>query len=290
MIQKAPADSATRTPIHPAKRPSEDRCIVSGSSIEDEGIPDGAWSPGGASLSGIQEREPDVSCADLTVHASTNLPTLAHGFHLAQRTRLGTRRGTSAEAPFWLAARSQPRRGSRGAASVALNPTCRRRLGLCALPWRVAAHKTCAAPARNCLIYRTFWEWRDPDSNRGHHDFQGVVSGELTWRRNRCIRHYFARADGSAMPSVSLGWRGFGTPSAPRSPNGAIGRSVRSAVTVITGSGSTPTVRSGRSSSRTGLEALNDVIRICPHRARFGEAVSVNAAGAGSRTRRPHAV
>ena len=45
LIQKAPADSATRTPIHPAKRSSEDRCIVSGSSIEDEGIPDGAWSP-----------------------------------------------------------------------------------------------------------------------------------------------------------------------------------------------------------------------------------------------------
>jgi hypothetical protein len=32
LIQKAPADSATRTPIHPAKRSSEDRCIVSGSS------------------------------------------------------------------------------------------------------------------------------------------------------------------------------------------------------------------------------------------------------------------
>jgi hypothetical protein len=39
LIQKAPADSATRTPIHPAKRSSEDRCMVSGSSIEDEGIP-----------------------------------------------------------------------------------------------------------------------------------------------------------------------------------------------------------------------------------------------------------
>ena len=39
MIQKAPADSATRTPIHPAKRSSEDRCIVSGSSIDDEGTP-----------------------------------------------------------------------------------------------------------------------------------------------------------------------------------------------------------------------------------------------------------
>ena len=39
LTQKAPADSATRTPIHPAKRSSEDRCIVSGSSIDDEGTP-----------------------------------------------------------------------------------------------------------------------------------------------------------------------------------------------------------------------------------------------------------
>jgi hypothetical protein len=44
LIQKAPADSATRTPIHPAKRSSEDRCIASGSSIDDEGTPDGTWS------------------------------------------------------------------------------------------------------------------------------------------------------------------------------------------------------------------------------------------------------
>jgi hypothetical protein len=44
LIQKAPADSATRTPIHPAKRSSEDRCIVSGSSIEDERTRDSVWS------------------------------------------------------------------------------------------------------------------------------------------------------------------------------------------------------------------------------------------------------
>jgi hypothetical protein len=50
LIQKAPADSATRTPIHPAKRSSEDRCIVSGSSIDDEGTPDGAWSHRGDAL------------------------------------------------------------------------------------------------------------------------------------------------------------------------------------------------------------------------------------------------
>ena len=33
LIQSAPADSATRTPIHPAKRSSDDGCIVSGSSM-----------------------------------------------------------------------------------------------------------------------------------------------------------------------------------------------------------------------------------------------------------------
>jgi hypothetical protein len=33
LIHKAPADSATRTPIHPAKRSSDDGCIVSGSSM-----------------------------------------------------------------------------------------------------------------------------------------------------------------------------------------------------------------------------------------------------------------
>jgi hypothetical protein len=37
LIHKAPADSPTRTPIHPAKRWSEDGCIVSGSCIDDEG-------------------------------------------------------------------------------------------------------------------------------------------------------------------------------------------------------------------------------------------------------------
>ena len=39
MSHKAPADSATRTPIHPTKRSSEDGCIVSGNSIADEGTP-----------------------------------------------------------------------------------------------------------------------------------------------------------------------------------------------------------------------------------------------------------
>ena len=33
----APAESAKKTPIHPARRSSEDGCIVSGSSIDDEG-------------------------------------------------------------------------------------------------------------------------------------------------------------------------------------------------------------------------------------------------------------
>jgi hypothetical protein len=50
LIQKAPADSATRTPIHPAKRSSEDRCIVSGSSIDDEGTPTVRGRTGGDAL------------------------------------------------------------------------------------------------------------------------------------------------------------------------------------------------------------------------------------------------
>jgi hypothetical protein len=70
LIQNAPADSATRTPIHPAKRSSEDRCIVSGSSIDGEGIPDGAWPHRRREPSAdVQEREPAVCCADLTAGA-----------------------------------------------------------------------------------------------------------------------------------------------------------------------------------------------------------------------------
>jgi hypothetical protein len=50
LTQKAPADSATRTPIHPAKRSSEDRCIVSGNSIDDEGTPTVRGRTGGDAL------------------------------------------------------------------------------------------------------------------------------------------------------------------------------------------------------------------------------------------------
>jgi hypothetical protein len=50
LIQKAPTDSATRTPIHPAKRSSEDRCIVSGSSIDGEGSPAVRGRTGGDAL------------------------------------------------------------------------------------------------------------------------------------------------------------------------------------------------------------------------------------------------
>jgi hypothetical protein len=58
-------------------------------------------------------------------------------------------------------------------------PTCRRplglRLGLCARPWRVAAHLGRVASARNLPICRSLQRWRDPDSNRGHHDFQSCA-------------------------------------------------------------------------------------------------------------------
>ena len=50
------------------------------------------------------------------------------------------------------------------------------RLGLCALPWRVVAH-FCGPPLRQKYpICRYFLRWRDPDSNRGHHDFQQLLA------------------------------------------------------------------------------------------------------------------
>jgi hypothetical protein len=69
LIQKAPADSATRTPIHPTKRSSEDRCIVSGSSTTmrvPTAVPDRT---GGAIRQRTPRREPAVSRADLTAGA-----------------------------------------------------------------------------------------------------------------------------------------------------------------------------------------------------------------------------
>ena len=80
LIQKAPADSAIRTPIHPAKRSSEDRCIVSGSSIDDEGTPRRCvGAPAARASADIQEREPAVSCTDLTAGA------LGHAFLVGGR-------------------------------------------------------------------------------------------------------------------------------------------------------------------------------------------------------------
>jgi hypothetical protein len=71
LIQKAPADSAIRTPIHPAKRSSEDRCIVSGSSIDDERTPTVRGRTGDASLSG---------------HPRARAGRLLHGPHAAIAT------------------------------------------------------------------------------------------------------------------------------------------------------------------------------------------------------------
>src|SRR3954447_15219415 len=37
---------------------------------------------------------------------------------------------------------------------------------------------------KKALITRAFAEWRDPDSNRGHHDFQSCGRGPLTGRKS----------------------------------------------------------------------------------------------------------
>jgi hypothetical protein len=51
------------------------------------------------------------------------------------------------------------------------------RLGLCVPSWRVVAHFVRRPRDRIYPICRYFLRWRDPDSNRGHQDFQGVASG-----------------------------------------------------------------------------------------------------------------
>jgi hypothetical protein len=50
------------------------------------------------------------------------------------------------------------------------------RLGLCALPWRVAARFVAQAVRKKYPICRYSLGWRDPDSNRGHHDFQQLLA------------------------------------------------------------------------------------------------------------------
>jgi hypothetical protein len=56
------------------------------------------------------------------------------------------------------------------------------RLGLRAGSWRVATQPWSTSRPRKAVICRPFMEWRDPDSNRGHHDFQAPAQGgERCW-------------------------------------------------------------------------------------------------------------
>jgi hypothetical protein len=66
----------------------------------------------------------------------------------------------------------------RSAAGSRVAPTGRGPLGLCALTWRVAAHFCGPALRQKQPICRYFLRWRDPDSNGGHHDFQGLAAGD----------------------------------------------------------------------------------------------------------------
>jgi hypothetical protein len=67
-------------------------------------------------------------------------------------------------------------------------------------------------------VCRHFVRWRDPDSNRGHHDFQGARRKRDGRKRpaNRLVSDRVTPSRYLPFPSVP---RGFGTPRAPRSPN-----------------------------------------------------------------------
>jgi hypothetical protein len=51
--------------------------------------------------------------------------------------------------------------------------------------WHVGARLALHARVTNCSITSAVARWRDPDSNRGHHDFQDFARRSLT-RRNPC--------------------------------------------------------------------------------------------------------
>jgi hypothetical protein len=78
------------------------------------------------------------------------------------------------------------------------------RLGLCAPPWRVAAHVVAQPYDKSSPICRYSLRWRDPDSNRGHHDFQGVA-GERSYPRRSCKSGVSELRHGGAMPLVLAG-------------------------------------------------------------------------------------
>jgi hypothetical protein len=61
-----------------------------------------------------------------------------------------------------------------------------------------------SAASEKKLFCSVFREWRDPDSNRGHHDFQGAVDHTRA-RRKACNSTYSRRAIPYVIPLVWFG-------------------------------------------------------------------------------------
>ena len=80
------------------------------------------------------------------------------------------------------------------------------RLGLRALPWRVVAHFSWPAFVTTSRRFAGIpCEWRDPDSNRGHHDFQGLAAERFS-PQNTCRSVVSMRRHRDAVPLVSVGF------------------------------------------------------------------------------------
>jgi hypothetical protein len=80
------------------------------------------------------------------------------------------------------------------------------RLGLRATLWHVAAKRKTKVCAAKWPISRHFVEWRDPDSNRGHHDFQGVAAQRMWPRKTLQISRFsVARARRDAVGYARFG-------------------------------------------------------------------------------------
>jgi hypothetical protein len=85
------------------------------------------------------------------------------------------------------------------------------RLGLRAQSWRVAAQIRTLSRRRKVPSCRVFAKWRDPDSNRGHHDFQAPGAGRRKVRICRDGVTVARRPDARGFPRIPLGlgheWR-----------------------------------------------------------------------------------
>jgi hypothetical protein len=110
--------------------------------------------------------------------------------------------------------------GSRTFASLE-RPTGRRSVDCC-FRLRLSRKSTtmagCVAPARDVPICRNFRRWRDPDSNRGHHDCQGVVAEKLR-REKTCNAAFRLWRDLARWRWIRVVPRGLGTSPGSRSPN-----------------------------------------------------------------------